>query len=499
MSNGQTVGNYVRQQIGQTSDLSQAQLKQLGTTAMQMRAGIDGNSGESLVGSVLKNVAGVTATGNVSVAGGSSSEESVSSGKSANTSFTRSVSAQDQKMLQAAMETGTDAALKKMNSKQWSELAKAEQNDGVSRAFSNMAQATRAVEQATTSSRNVSTSSSMSLLTLANSLKGTEAWHKLANFGASLGLSDRSRYAELATKYQELLGGNAAQGQVVAALDFMSKRAVSNAAYAEDLATYLTHSNVPVNNAMPQQAQTGQIVRPTEGFTQGFVDSGSNLYRERRDSINQDHDENHQAISAEYGSSDTRIQGEHQDGLEQVAERSKVNDANATQQARQNALHALNQSTNNGVGVMLANNVLKDGPIQAAYDWIRNEAPTKPSVFGHEKFKDYLGRLPHRQTLGGLTQAQQRYMEAYHDFRFVSPNDQKPVRDAIQGLRSEVQQALYPDRKELTPEEATNVTNTTQSLMNRIEEAHAVDNQANMQSIEQFNLAFGLKTSPRVK
>ena len=185
--------------------------------------------------------------------------------------------------------------------------------------------------------------------------------------------------------------------------------------------------------------------------------------------------------------------------MEQVAERSKVNDATATQQARQNALHALNQSTNNGVGVMLANNVLKDGPIQAVYDWIRNEAPTKPTVFSHEKFKDYLGRLPHRQTLGGLTQAQQRYMEAYHDFRFVSPNDQQPVREAIQGLRSEVQQALYPDRKELTPEEATNVTNTTQSLMNRIEEAHAVDNQANMQSIEQFNLAYGLKTSPRVK
>ena len=171
----------------------------------------------------------------------------------------------------------------------------------------------------------------------------------------------------------------------------------------------------------------------------------------------------------------------------------------ATREARNNALHAINQPTENGVGVMLANNVLKDGAIDSAIKWLKDNPSTKPTVLNKETFGDYLGRNAHLQSLGGLTQAQQRYMEAYHNFRYVAPEDQKPVREAIQGLRNEIQQSLFGKRKELTTEQQTRVEQTTRSVMNRLEEAHAVDNQANMQSIMQFNHAFELKASPRVK
>lgn len=499
MSNGQTVGSYVRQQIGQTADLSSAQLQQMGATALQMRAGVTGNSSDSVIGSMMKEIAGLSVNGSLSATGNASSSETLTSGKQTNDSFTRNISAQDQKMLQAALKTGSQAGLQKMNSQEWSELSKAEKNGNVSQAFSNMAQATKAVEQATTMSRNLSTSSSMSLLTLANSLRGTEAWHKLANFGRTLGVSERGQFANLSTKYQSLLGGDAAQGQVVAALDYMSKRAVSNAGYAENLSNYLTQSNVPINSGMPSETSVGDIKKPTEGFTQDMVNSGSSLFQQQQESINNAQDRTTQNISTEYNNADANIRKEHEAGLDKVDKQAVVNDATATQEARTNALHTINQPTNNGVGVMLANNVLKDGAIESAMKWLKDNAPTKPTVLNRETFGDYLGRNAHLQSIGGLTGAQQRYMEAYHNFRYVAPNDQKPVREAIQGLRNEVQQTLYPSQKELTPQQQAHVTQTTQSLMNRLEEAHAVDNQANMQSIMQFNHAFGLKTSPRVK
>ena len=162
-------------------------------------------------------------------------------------------------MLAAALQKGTNAGLMEMNSQQWSALSKAEKNDNVSQAFSNMAQATRAVEQATTTSQNLSTTSSMSLLTLANNLRSTDAWHKLANFGRNLSISERSHFSALSTKYQSLLGGDAAQGQVVAALDYMSKRATTNAGFAESLSGYLAQSNVPIGSDMPHQTVTGDI------------------------------------------------------------------------------------------------------------------------------------------------------------------------------------------------------------------------------------------------
>ena len=173
MSNGQTVGSYIRQQTGQTADLTSSQYQQLGSTALQLSAGVSGSSSDTVIGSMLKNVAGASLNASATANGMSQSTESLTSSKNASNNFSRSISAQDSQMLAAALQKGTNASLMEMNSQQWSALSKAEKNDNVSQAFSNMAQATRAVEQATTTSQNLSTTSSMSLLTLANNLRST--------------------------------------------------------------------------------------------------------------------------------------------------------------------------------------------------------------------------------------------------------------------------------------------------------------------------------------
>lgn len=499
MSNGQTVGSYIRQQTGQTADLTSSQYQQLGSTALQLSAGVSGSSSDTVIGSMLKNVAGASLNASATANGMSQSTESLTSSKNASNHFSRSISAQDSQMLAAALQKGTNAGLMEMNSQQWSALSKAEKNDNVSQAFSNMAQATRAVEQATTTSQNLSTTSSMSLLTLANNLRSTDAWHKLANFGRNLSISERSHFSALSTKYQSLLGGDAAQGQVVAALDYMSKRATTNAGFAESLSGYLAQSNVPIGSDMPHQTVTGDIQKPTEGFTQDLVNSGSSLFEHQQGVLRNQQDQISRSISEKYAGADANIQNKHEIGLNDVAKKAEIDASAATKEARNNALHAINQPTENGVGVMLANNVLKDGAIDSAIKWLKDNPPTKPTVLNKETFGDYLSRNAHLQSIGGLTEAQQRYMEAYHNFRYVAPEDQKPVREAIQGLRNEIQQTLFGKRKELTTEQQTRVEQTTRSVMNRLEEAHAVDNQANLQSIMQFNHAFELRTSPRVK
>lgn len=177
MSNGQTVGSYIRQQTGQTGDLTSHQLQQIGTSAMQLSAGVQGDSSQSFIGGMLSKVAGLNVNGGASVSGTSQSGEQLTTTKNTAENFSRNISATDSKMLQAAMQKGSVAGLTKMNSQQWSELSKAEKNGNVSQAFNSMAQIAKGVEQASTINQVLSTSSSMSLMTLAHSLKGTNAWH----------------------------------------------------------------------------------------------------------------------------------------------------------------------------------------------------------------------------------------------------------------------------------------------------------------------------------
>lgn len=499
MSNGQTVGSYIRQQTGQTGELTSHQLQQIGTTAMQITAGVQENTTQSILGNMLSQVSGLSANGGASISGITQSGELLNSSKNTTDTFSRSITAAETNMLQAAMRKGSDTSLKKINSQQWSELSKTEKNTNISQAFSNMAQATRAVEQATTSSLNLSTTTSMSLVTLANNLRGTDSWHKLANFGRTLGIAERGHYANLSTKYQSLLGGDAARGQVVAALDYMSKRATSNASYAEVLSGYLMQSNVPVDSKLPSHTKVGPVKQVSYGFTQDLVHDGISMFDDQKNALRTGQKATSQLITSQHRNAETEITQEHKAGLAKVKKQAHVNSATATLVARSNALNAINQPTKNGLGVTLANNVLKEGAVDSLVNWLKNNPPNKPTVLDKETFGDYLGRHAHLQSLGGLTTAQQRYMEAYHNFRYVAPKDQKPVKDAILGLQKEVHQTLFDKQNQLTEEQQAQINQTTQSLMNRLEEAHAVDNQANIQSIMHFNHAFGLKPSAKVQ
>ena len=146
---------------------------------------------------------------------------------------------------------------------------------------------------------------------------------------------------------------------------------------------------------MPHQTVTGDIQKPTEGFTQDLVNSGSSLFEHQQGVLRNQQDQISRSISEKYAGADANIQNKHEIGLNDVAKKAEIDASAATKEARNNALHAINQPTENGVGVMLANNVLKDGAIDSAIKWLKDNPPTKPTVLNKETFGDYLSRNAH--------------------------------------------------------------------------------------------------------
>lgn len=183
-----------------------------------------------------------------------------------------------------------------------------------------------------------------------------------------------------------------------------------------------------------------------------------------------------------------------------VAEQGAINKQAVMSEPQKEALHDLDRTSHTSAMAQFANDWLRDGAVDSLAKYIRDHTPAPTE--GDAKQTGTQWMQAHQQTIRDLTSAQKNYVEAYHDVRGATDEQlaQTGARldQAFAGVRDEIRQTLYGNTKDedLTKEQHQAIAHYTMSMVQRLNDVHDFDNQAEANTVTRFNTAFDLKRNP---
>lgn len=181
------------------------------------------------------------------------------------------------------------------------------------------------------------------------------------------------------------------------------------------------------------------------------------------------------------------------EGKDSVSNRAAFNDGAAMNREKGYALAELINGSQHSTGIDLASNWMRNGFIGTTLKRLQNYAPTVLPNINEQNLGDYLHN--HQRSLDGLSEVQQRYMETYHQYRFMGGTESAPVIEASQAVRQEMRGALYGNKEKLTEQEEKRLDIATTAMINNLQTLHEVDNKGLAAQVHNFNTAYNLKAN----
>ena len=417
-------------------------------------------------------------------------KDAVQSGTTHNQSAQRSLGAEQSKRLAAALQSEYSKAVQNMSSEQYQNLANINESSTLGQQFSKMSEARRSYEQAQTFRNSYGSSQSLDRVATSESLLGTSAGDQLANFEHRFAPNSAER-GQLTASYKAWRAQDLSptQAKIAAAIGFMN----THQEYQAELGNLLMQSRLPVQDSVAA-AKMGSI-NPDQNKNlkgPGNVDDIVDGWNRARDEQNAKIEAgNPGPVDMDKG--EENVLSHFKEGKDSVSNRAAFNDGAAMNREKGHALAELINGSQHSTGIDLASNWMRNGFIGTTLKRLQDYAPTVLPNINEQNLGDYLHN--HQRSLDGLSEVQQRYMETYHQYRFMGGTESAPVIEASQAVRQEMRGALYGNKEKLTEQEEKRLDIATTAMINNLQTLHEVDNKGLAAQVHNFNTAYNLKAN----
>ena len=438
---------------------------------------------------MIANALGLEVKGSVSGSASSGFKDQTGYGSQHSEDMSRSLAADKSRQMASSLASEYSTAVSNMSSDQYAKLANENKGSSLGMQFAKMADARKAYETSESVARSFGSQWSINRLPLSQMLENSASGRALAEFHRKpdLPAGARSQMVADANYFAPMMGGNMRQAQIAAAVGYM----IQHPEHHAELGQKLLDSGLPMFRnigGVNAEANSG-LEKPAEmsAFERGFATARA----KQQETIQAG---NPGEVNMEAARETMQTRKDNADI--KVAGQSGVNDVDASRKGRDKALADLINGSEAGIGTMLATNLMRDGFIGSTMKMIQNYAPNKLPAVGDKNLRDYLH--DHHRTISGLTGAQERYMETYHNYKFLGGASAPKVEAAAEGVRQEMRGALFGNKKELNDHETQTLNVATLAMLNHIQEVHSVDNQGLANQITNFNTAHNLKTDQNI-
>lgn len=419
-----------------------------------------------------------------------SQKDAVQSGTTHNQSAQRSLGAEQSKRLAAALQSEYSKAVQNMSSGQYQNLANINESSTLGQQFSKMSEARRSYEQAQTFRNSYGSSQSLDRVALSESLLGTTAGDQLAKFESRFAPNSAER-GQLTASYNAWRAQNLSptQARIAAAIGFMN----THQEYQAELGNMLMQSRLPVQDSVAA-AKMGSINPDQNKILKGpgNVDDIAGGWNRARDAQNAKIEAGNPGPVDMY-KGEENVLSHFKEGKDSVSNRAAFNDGAAMNREKGHALAELINGSQHSTGIDLASNWMRNGFIGTTLKRLQNYAPTVLPNINEQNLGVYLHN--HQRSLDGLSEVQQRYMETYHQYRFMGGTESAPVIEASQAVRQEMRGALYGNKEKLTEQEEKRLDIATTAMINNLQTLHEVDNKGLAAQVHNFNTAYNLKAN----